>query len=163
MTHPTSTITPLRQRMIEDMKLRKLSPRTQDGYLRAVSKLTRFLRHSPATATAEEQRLLQLHLVEQASSGIRLNATETAVRFFYKTSLVRAEVTSNMSTVPVPRKLPVVLNRDEAARLIGAAGNPKYRAALAVAYGAGLRIGEVVALKVSDVDSKRMTLRVEQG
>ena len=163
MTHPTSTISPLRQRMIEDMKLRKLSPRTQAGYLRAVKKLTRFLGHSPATATAEELRQFQLHLVDQGTSGITLNATITALKFFFQTTLERADAISKMSTVPVPRKLPVVLNREEVARLIAAAGNPKYRAALAVAYGAGLRIGEVVALKVSDVDSKRMTLRVEQG
>ena len=163
MTHPTSTISPLRQRMIEDMKLRKLSPRTQAGYLRAVKKLTRFLGHSPATATAEELRQFQLHLVDQGTSGITLNATVTALKFFFQTTLERADAISKMSTVPVPRKLPVVLNREEVARLIAAAGNPKYRAALAVAYGAGLRIGEVVALKVSDVDSKRMTLRVEQG
>ena len=84
MTQPISTITPLRQRMIEDMKLRKLSSKTQASYLLAVKKLTRFLGHSPAT-----------------------------------------DVASKMRTVPVPRKLPVVLNRDEAARLIAAAGNPK--------------------------------------
>jgi site-specific recombinase XerD len=149
--------------MIEDMKLRKLSPRTQAGYLLAVKKLARFLGHSPATATAEELRQFQLHLVDQGTSGITLNATVTALRFFFQTTVDRAHVASKMSTVPVPRKLPVVLNRDEAARLIAAAGNPKYRAALAVAYGGGLHIGEVVALKVSDVDSKRMTLRVEQG
>ena len=163
MTHPTSTISALRQRMIEDMKLRRGPAGARPGRIGAVRKLTRFLGHSPATATAEELRQFQLHLVDKGTSGITLNATVTALRFFFQTTVDRADVTSKMSTVPVPRKLPVVLNREEAARLIAAAGNPKYRAALAIAYGAGLRIGEVVALKVSDIDSKRMTLRVEQG
>ena len=163
MTHHTPTISPLRQRMIEDMKLRKLSPRTQAGYLRAVKNLARYLKHSPATATAEELRQFQLHLVEHGISGISLNATITALKFLFQTTLDRADAISKMSTVSVPRKLPVVLNREEAARLIAAAGNPKYRAALSIAYGAGLRVGEVVALKVNDIDSKRMTMRVEQG
>lgn len=149
--------------MTDDMKLRKLSPKTQSGYLRAVKNLNRYLKHTPATATAEELRQYQLHLVENGISGISLNAAITALKFFFQTTLDRADATSKMSTVPVPRKLPVVLSREEAARLIAAAGNPKYRVALSVAYGAGLRVSEVVALKVSDIDSKHMTMRVEQG
>ena len=163
MTHQTPTISPLRQRMIDDMKLRKLSPKTQHGYLRAVKNLNRYLKHSPATATAEELRQYQLHLVENGISGISLNAAITALKFFFQTTLDRADAISKMSTVPVPRKLPVILSCEEAARLIAAAGNPKYRAALSVAYGAGLRVSEVVALKMIDIDSKRMTMRVEQG
>ena len=163
MTQTTQQISPLRQRMIDDMKLRKLAPKTQSGYIRAVKNLTRYLGHSPDTATAEELRNFQLQLVDKGVSSITLNATITALKFFFQTTLERADAITKMSTVPIPRKLPVVLSREEAARLIAAAGNPKYRAALSIAYGAGLRVSEIVALKVSDIDSTRMTLRVEKG
>ena len=163
MTQNTHPISPLRQRMIDDMNMRKLSPKTQSGYIRAVKNLTRYLGHSPDTATAEELRRYQIYMVENGISGITLNATITGLTFFFQTTLEHGDVVRKMSTVPVPRKLPEVLSRDEAARLIAAASNPKYRAALSVAYGAGLRVSEVVALKVSDIDSERMTLRVEQG
>ena len=163
MTQTIQNISPLRQRMIEDMRLRKLAPGTQSSYIRVVERLAGYLGHSPDTATPEELRQFQLHLVNQGASRITLNSTITALKFLFQTTLERADAISKMSTVPVPRKLPVVLSREEVARLIAAAGNPKYRAALSVAYGAGLRVSEVVALKVSDIDSTRMTLRVEQG
>jgi len=163
MTQNTQAVSPLRQRMIEDMRARKLSPKTQSGYIRAVEKLTMYLKRSPATASAEDLRRFQLQLVERGVSSITLNATITALRFFFETTLDRADAVIKMSRVPVPRKLPVVLSREEVTRLIDAAGNPKYRAALSVAYGAGLRVSEVVALKISDIDSTRMTLRIEQG
>jgi integrase/recombinase XerD len=163
MTQLNTPISPLRQRMTEDMTLRKLAPRTQSGYIRAVRNFSRFLGHPPDTATAEDLRHYQLHMVESGTSSITLNATITALRFFFKTTLDRSETLTKISTVPIPRKLPVVLSREEVARLIAAAGNPKYRAALSVAYGAGLRAGEVVALKVNDIDSTRMSLFVAQG
>ena len=163
MTHSTKTISPLRQRMTEDMTLRKLSPKTQRYYIRAVFQFTRFLGRSPDTATPEELRRYQLHLVEAGTSSIVLNRTITALRFFFGVTLDRADATAKMSTVREPRRLPVVLSREEVARLIEAAGKPKYQAALSVAYGAGLRASEVVGLKVSDIDSTRRTLRVEQG
>ena len=163
MNQDTQSISPLRQRMIEDMNMRKLSPKTQSSYLRAVKNLSRYLKHSPHSATAEELRQFQLHMAQTGVSRITMNATITGLKFLFETTLGRVDVLSKMSTVPVPRRLPVVLSAEEAKRLIDAAGNPKYRAALAVAYGAGLRVSEVVALKVSDVDSTRMTLRVEQG
>ena len=163
MTQTTQSVSPLRQRMIDDMTLRKLSPKTQSGYIRAVKNLTRYLGHSPESATDEELRKFQLHMVDHGISRITLNATLTALKFFFVTTLERADALTKISTVPVPRKLPVVLSLEEAARLINAAGNLKYKAALSVAYGAGLRVSEVIALKVSDIDSTRMTLRVEQG
>jgi integrase/recombinase XerD len=163
MTHTTRPISPLRQRMIEDMTLRKLSPQTQAAYIRAVIKLTRFLGRSPDAATPEDLRRYQLHLVETGTSHIMLNATITALRLFFGVTLDRAQALARMSPVREPRKLPVVLSREEVARLIAAAGTPKYQAVLSVAYGAGLRASEVVALKVSDIDSTRMTLRIEQG
>jgi len=163
MSHTTKPVSPLRQRMIEDMALRKLAPKTQSHYLRAVINLTCFLGRSPDTATPEDLRRYQLHLVENGISSIMLNHTITALRFFFGVTLDHAEVMARMSSVREPRKLPVVLSREEVARLIDAAGKPKYQAVLSVAYGAGLRASEVVALKVGDIDSTRMTLRVEQG
>jgi len=163
MTHTPKPISPLRQRMIEDMALRKLAPKTQSNYLRAVINFTCFLGRSPDTASPEDLRRYQLHLVETGTSSIMLNGTITALRFFFGVTLDHAEVVARMSPVREPRKLPVVLSCEEVARLIEAAATPKYQAVLSVAYGAGLRASEVVALKVGDIDSTRMTLRVEQG
>jgi len=163
MTHPTKSISPLRQRMIEDMTLRKLSPKTQSGYIRAVKNLTRFLGCSPDTATAEDLRRYQLHMVDNGITNITLNATITGLRFFFEVTLERGDAMAKMSAVRVPHKLPVVLSREEVARLIECAGNLKYQAALSVAYGAGLRSSEVVHLKVGDIDSARRRKRVEQG
>lgn len=163
MNRSTPGITPLRQRMLEDMHLRKLEPKTQTAYVRAVRKLAAFLRRSPDTATADDLRRFQLHLVDQGTSPITLNATITGLKFFFDVTLNQGEVMTKMSPVRVPQTLPVVLSREEVARLISAVSNLKHRTALSVAYGAGLRAGEVIALKVGDIDSERMTLRVEQG
>ena len=163
MDTTTRAGTPLRQRMIEDMRMRRLEPRTQEGYIRAVRKLTAFLKRSPDTATVEDLRNFQLHLVDAGTSPITLNATLTGLRFFFDITLGRAEVMARMQPVKLPRTVPVVLSMQEAARLIAAARNVKHQAALSVAYGAGLRASEVCRLKVGDVDSQRMALRVEQG
>ncbi len=163
MTQSTQPISPLRQRMLDDMRMRKLSPKTQAGYIRAVKRLAGYLGRSPDTARAEDLRRFQLHLVDHGTSPITLNATITGLRFFFEVTLERADLMARMSTVRVPRTLPVVLSRDEAARLIAAAGHLKYQAALSVAYGAGLRASEVVGLKVGDIDGERKTLRVDQG
>jgi integrase/recombinase XerD len=156
-------VSPLRQRMIDDMRMRKLEPKTRTGYLRAVMKLAVFLGRSPDTACVEDLRRFQLYLVDQGTSPITLNATITGLKFFFDVTLGRSELMAKMQTVRVPHKLPVVLSRDEAARLIAAAPNLKSQTALSIAYGTGLRVSEVIALKVTDIDSKRMTLRVEQG
>ncbi len=163
MTQSTRTISPLRQRMIEDMTLRKLSPKTQSGYIRAVKNLTRFLGRSPDTATAEDLRRYQLHLVERGITSPSLNATVTALRFFFDVTLEDPERMAKMSQVREPRKLPVILSAEQVTGLIEGAPGLKYQAALSVAYGAGLRASEVVSLKVTDIDSQRMVIRVEQG
>jgi site-specific recombinase XerD len=163
MTQSTQPISPLRQRMIEDMQLRKLAPKTQTSYIRAVKKLADYMDHSPDTATAEDLRQFQLHLTDKGTSRITINATITALRFFFDVTVGDKEVAGKLNTVPVPRKLPVVLSREEVARLLEATSSLKYKAAFAVAYGAGLRISEVASLKISDIDSERMTLHVEQG
>jgi integrase/recombinase XerD len=157
------TISPLRRRMIEDMTMRKFVEKTQRDYVRHVKGLTIFLYRSPDTATAEDLRRYQLHLTE---SGIRpptINSAVSALRFFFSVTLDRPEVTKLLTFVAEPRKIPVVLSPEEVVRFLDAAPGPKYKAAFSAAYGAGLRVSEVVALKVSDVDSKRMLLRVEQG
>ncbi len=163
MSQIQKPISPLRQRMTDDMTLRKLGDKTQSAYLRAVRGLALYLHRSPDTATAEELRLYQLSLVGRGVSAITLNATITGLKFFFEITLGRPDAISKMSHVRVPQRLPVVLTQEETARLIACAGNLKYKAALSVAYGAGLRAGEVVALKVGDIDSQRMCLRVDQG
>ena len=163
MTQNNKSLSPLRQRMIEDMRLRKLSPMTQTAYIRAVKKFTLFLDHSPDTARAEDLRRYQLHLVEEGISSGSLNATITGLTFFFATTLERPEAMAKMSHVYEPRKLPLVLSLEEVTRLLQEAGGPKYQAALGIAYGAGLRASEVVHLTVNDIDSERMVIRVEQG
>ena len=163
MTQSTQPISPLRQRMIEDMHLRKLARKTQNSYIRAVKKLADYLGHSPDRATAEDLRRFQLYLTDQGTSRITINATITALRFFFEVTVGDKAVVSKLNTVPVPRKLPVVLSREEVSRLLEATSSLKYKAAFALAYGAGLRISEVVALRISDIDGERKTLHVEQG
>ena len=164
MVLPTSAVvSPLRRRMIEDMRMRRLNGKTQVAYIRAVRRFAGFLGRSPDTASAEDLRRFQLHLAEQGTSSMTINATITGLRFFFEITLGRGELMTMMSAVREPQKLPVVLSREEVARLLAAVRNPKHRAALSVAYGAGLRASEVAALKVGDVDGQRMTLRVEQG
>ena len=154
---------PLRQRMIDDMRMRKLTDKTQSHYIRAVRQLAAFLGRSPDTATVEDLRRYQLHLVDHGVSPVSLNAAITGLKFFFEVTLDQGELMAKMSPVQVPRTLPVVLSRDEVSRLIATARNLKHQTALSVAYGAGLRASEVVALKVGDIDSQRMTLRIEQA
>lgn len=163
MTTTTPAINPLRQRMIDDMRMRKLADKTQSHYLRAVRQFSLFLGHSPDRATIEDLRRYQLHLVDQGISAISLNAAIIGLKFFFDVTLDHPQLMSKMQLVRIPRTLPVVLSREEVARLIEAAGNIKYQTVLSLAYGTGLRAGEVVALKVGDIDSQRMTLRVERG
>ena len=163
MTHSTKTISPLRQRMIEDMTLRKLAPQTQAAYMRVVKNFARFLGRSPDTASAEDLRHYQLHLVDQGISSGNLNATITGLKFFFATTLERPEAMAKMRHVYEPRKIPLVLSLEEVTRLLQSAGSLKYQAALGVAYGAGLRASEVVHLSVTDIDSERRVIHVEQG
>jgi integrase/recombinase XerD len=128
-----------------------------------VRKLASYLRRPPDTATVEDLRNFQLYLVDQGTSPITLNATITGLKFFFGVTLDRGALMAKMKPVFVPRTLPVVLSREEVASLIAASGNLKHQTALSVAYGAGLRVAEVVALKVGDVDSARMTLRIQEG
>ena len=118
MTHITKHISPLRQRMIEDMTMRKLSPRTQTAYIRAVKNLTRFIKRSPDTASAEDLRQFQLYLVEQGIASGNLNATITGLKFFFETTLEHPELMKRMRHVYEPRKIPVILSLEEVTRLL---------------------------------------------
>ncbi len=163
METSSPSVSPLRLRMEEDMRMRKLAPKTQEAYIRAVRRFAKYLGRSPDTATAEDLRLFQLHLVDEGISAITLNATITGLKFLFDVTMGHGDVLAKMQSVRVPHKIPVILNKQEVSRLIACAGNLKHQTALAVAYGTGLRVSEVLALKVSDIDSQRMTLRVEQG
>jgi site-specific recombinase XerC len=156
-------LSPLRRRMIEDMTVRNVVEKTQNDYIRHVKNLTAFLGRSPDTATAEELRLYQLQLTEAGVRPPTINSAVSALRFFFSVTVDRPAVTKPLTFVAEPRKIPIVLSLEEVVRVLEAAPGPKYKAALSAASGAGLRVSEVVALKVGDVDSKRMLLRIEQG
>jgi site-specific recombinase XerD len=156
-------ISPLRRRMIEDMTVRKFAARTQEGYIRAVIGFSTFLGASPATASAEDLRRYRLHLVESGVGVPTLNHSLTALRFFFLVTLRKPAIVLDMPFVREPRRLPVVLSPQEVVRLLDAAPGLKYKAALSIAYGAGLRASEVISLKICDIDSDRMVIRVEQG
>jgi len=156
-------MSPLRRRMIEDMTIRKLAPKTQHDYLQRVKNFAAYLGRSPDTASSEDVRRYQLHLTASGVGVPTINQTISTLRFFFKVTLGRPDLVERATFVREPRKLPVVLSPEEVACFLDAAPGLKYKAALSVAYGAGLRASEVVALKVSDIDSKRMIIRVEQG
>jgi len=156
-------VSPLRRRMIEDMTIRKFAPKTQHDYVQRVKNFAAFLGRSPDTASFEDVRRYQLHLAASGVGVPTINQTASTLRFFFKVTLGRPEIVEHTHAIHEPRKLPVVLSPEEVARLLDAAPGLKYKAALSVAYGAGLRATEVISLKVSDIDSKRMVIRVEQG
>ncbi|SDR14699.1 Site-specific recombinase XerD [Rhizobiales bacterium GAS113] len=160
---PDEAMSPLRRRMIEDMTIRNMAPKTQHDYVQRVKNFAEFLGRSPDTASFEDVRRYQLHLTASGVGVPTLNQTVSVLRFFFKVTLKRYDIVEHTAFINEPRKLPVVLSPQEVARLLDAAPGLKYKAALSVAYGAGLRVSEVAALKVSNIDSQRMLIRVEQG
>ena len=156
-------LSPLRRRMIEDMTVRNLSPATQRSYLHAVTKFSRFCGRSPDRLGLEDVRAFQVHLVSTGISWAALNQTVCALRFFYGITLGHGEIPERIPYAREPRKLPVVLSADEVVRFLEAVPSLKTRAALTTAYAAGLRASEVVGLKVANIDSSRMVIRVEHG
>ncbi len=158
-----TAISPLRQRMIEDMEIRGFTACTQRGYLAAVTNFTIFLDRPPDEGTAEDLRRFQVHLRAEGASATTMNAAVSALRFFFRVTLMRGDAEVGMTTVRTPHRLPVILSPEEVARLLDHAPGLKARTALSVAYGAGLRASEVVSLKVNDIDSQRQVIRVEQG
>ena len=160
---PTASISPLRQRMIDDMDMRRFSPETQRNYIRDVGRFASFLGRSPDTATAEDLRRFQIEERETRVPAPTMNGIVSALRFFFTHTLDRPDLARKLVRVKHPRNLPMVLSPDEVARLLNATTCLKHQAALSVAYGAGLRVAEVSSLKVSDIDSERMLLRIEHG
>jgi integrase/recombinase XerD len=165
MTSPLSPrpVTALRARMIEDMTVRGFTDETRHDYVRRVRAFAAFIRRSPDTATAEDLRRFQLHQRQSGMQPPSINNSVSALRFFFTVTLDRPDLARRLTVVREPRRLPVVLSVEEVTLLLQSAPGAKYKAALGTAYGAGLRVSEVVALKVGDIDSERMLLRVEQG
>jgi site-specific recombinase XerD len=156
-------ISPLRRRLIEDMEIRRLSPKTQYQYIRHVKKFADFLGRSADKATAEDVHRYQLWLASSGTSVGTANVSATALRFFFKVTLKRHDLAEELISTREPRRLPVVLSPEEVGRLLAAATNIKHRAILSLAYATGLRASEVVSLKLTDIDRDRMLIRVEQG
>jgi len=156
-------MSPLRRRMIEDMTIRKFAAKTQHDYVQRVKNFAAFLGRSPDTASFEDVRRYQLDLATRGAGVATLNQSVVTLRFFFRVTLKRHDILEHTHFIHEPRKLPVVLSPEEVARLLDAAPGLKYKAALSVAYGAGLRASEVISLKIGDIDSERMTIRVEQG
>jgi len=163
MTDRDHPISPLRRRMVEDMTVRGFAPKTQTGYIRAVRHFTAFFGKPPDRAGPEDLRRYQLHLRSTGTSATSMNAASTALRFFFEVTLGCRETAAALTSVRQPQRIPVLLSPQEVARLLDHAPGLKARAALSLAYGAGLRASEVVYLRVSDIDSERQVIRVEQG
>src|SRR5439155_6626413 len=156
-------MTALRRRMIDDMTVRNLSPATQQSYVYAVAKFSRFFGCSPDRLGIEEVRAYQLHLAGLGWSWSHINQVSCALRFFFGVTLGRPEAFDRIISAKEPKKLPVVLSGEEIVSFLQAVPGLRNRAALTTAYGAGLRVCEVAALKVGDIDSSRMVIRVEHG
>ena len=157
-------ISPLRQRMIEEMTIRRLKPVTQGNYIRAVARLAKHFNKSPDQIDYEEVRQYRLHLIATGFKAHNVNQMMTGLRFFYKHTLGRRDALEMIPLPPEPpRKLREILTTEEIARLIAAARKPMWRCLICIAYGAGLRASEVVAIKVKDIDRERMVLRIIDG
>jgi site-specific recombinase XerD len=156
-------MTPLRRRMIEDMRLRNLAPRTIDTYVDCVAAFARYFGTAPEHLGPEHIRAYLLHLVEKKASWSRFNQARSALRFLYHNTLKRPWVDDGVACVKTPRKLPVVLSLEEVAQFFAAVSKLRHRAILMTAYAAGLRLSKVVGLRVADIDSRRMVIRVRQG
>ena len=158
-----SPVSPLRQRMQQDMLMRGLGVHTQHDYVRHVRRFAAFLGQSPDVATADDLRRYQLFQHENGVSPSTINGAVSALRFLFEVTLKRRDLSRALVITRYQRQLPDVLSIEEAARLLQAAPGIKYKAALGVAYGAGLRVSEVAHLKIDDIDSARMLIRVEAG
>jgi integrase/recombinase XerD len=164
-SHKEPLMTSLRQRMTEDMQVRNLALNTQSSYLQQVSQFARYFKRSPEQLGPEEIRAYQVYLTNERklAPGSVLIAV-AALRFLYKVSLKREWSFDEVIPAPkAPQKLPVILSPEEVLQFLSCIGSMKHRAILTVCYAAGLRISEAVSLKPTDIDSKRMVIRVDQG
>jgi integrase/recombinase XerD len=159
----TDTVSPLRQRMIEDMNSRKLGAHTQRSHIYSCQRFAAFLKRSPDTATLEDIRLFQLHLAETGMSICNRNRIMTGVRFLFRVTLRRLDLAAEIYHLREPQKIPLVMSPDETRRLLAVASSLKVRVLLSLGYGCGLRAGEVVRLKVKHIDSAQRIIRIEQS
>ena len=159
----TKTVSPLRQRMIEDMAARKLNPNTQRGHISSCKRFAGWLKRSPDTATPDEVRRFQLHLIESGASICNRNRIMTGVRFLFRVTLRRHDLAAEVWHIKEPQKLPPVLSPAEVKRVLTMATSLQARAMLTLAYGCGLRAGEVVRLRAGDIDSEQMIIRIVQS
>ena len=156
-------VSPLRQRMIEDMAARKLSAGTQRLHISSCRRFAAFLRRSPETATVEDVRRFQLHLAETGTSIPNRNRLMTGLRFLFRVTLRRLDLAAEIYHLREPQKIPQVISPDEARRLLAVANSLRTRLLLSLAYGCRLRASEVIQLKVKHIDSAQRIIRVEQG
>jgi integrase len=156
-------ITPLRQRMVEDMNARKLGAHSQRSHIYSCKRFAAFLKRSPDSATCEDIRRFQLHLADTGTSICNGNRIMTGLRFLFRVTLRRLDLAAEIYHLREPQKVPQIMSPDEARRLLAVAGNLKVRVLLSLAYGCGLRAGEIVRLKVKHIDSAQRIIRVEQS
>jgi integrase/recombinase XerD len=159
----TEAITPLRRRMIEDMKARKLCAGTQRGHILSCKRFAAFLKRSPDTATLEDIRRFQLHLAETDVSICNRNRIMTGLRFLFRVTLRRWDLAEEVYHIREPQKLPAVMSVDEIKRLLAVASSLKTRVLLSLGYGCGLRASEIVRLKVKHIDRAQKIIRIEQS
>jgi site-specific recombinase XerD len=159
----TKAITPLRQRMIEDMNARKLCAGTQTGHIRSCKRFAAFLKRSPDSANLEDIRQFQLHLAETGVSICNRNRIMTGLRFLFRVTMRRLDLSEEVYHIREPETLPLVLTVDEIKRLLAVASSLKTRVLLSLGYGCGLRAGEIVRLKVKHIDKAQSTIRIEQS
>src|SRR5262244_58307 len=159
----TNTVSPLRQRMIEDMNARKLCAGTQRGHIRSCKRFAAFVHRSPDTATTEDIRRFQLHLAEAGVSICNRNRIMTGLRFLFRVTLRRLDLANEVYHIREPQKIPLVMSPDETRRPLAVAGSLKVRTLLSLGYGCGLRAREIVRLKVKHIDSAQKIIRIEQS
>src|SRR5438093_6557238 len=159
----TVAVSPLRQRMIEDMNARKLCAGTQRGHVRSCKRFAAFLKRSPGTATPDDIRRFQLHLSETGASICNRNRIMTGLKFLLRVTLRRLDLAAEIYHIREPQKIPLVMSPDETKRLLAMASSLKVRVLLSLGYGCGLRAGEVVRLKAGDIDSAQSIIRIDQS
>ena len=159
----TDTVSPLRQRMIEDMNARKLCAGTQRGHISSCKRFAAFVKRSPDTATLEDIRRFQLQLAEIGVSICNRNRIMTGLRFLFRVTLRRLDLAAEIYHIREPQKIPLVMSQDETRRLLAVASSLKARTLLSLGYGCGLRAGEVVRLKIKHIDSAQKIIRIEQS
>ncbi len=159
----SKSVTPLRMRMIADMSARTLGPASQMSHLRACKRFAAWLRRSPDTATPDDVKHFQLHLMDTGASICTRNQTMTGVKFLFRVTLRRHDLVAEIFSLKEPVKVPLVLSKKEIKRILAMAPSLKARVMLSLAYGCGMRAGEVVRLKVGDIDSAQQIIRIVQA